>query len=839
MKKIIATVLATVMILSILATLAIVPATAAEENKDGGDWAVYQDPKTYQDDDGNYIYDFSDPTKSTTNVAGYEYTDDGFKISGKFSTDTLTAPRIQTTTKEMQNIKEGVSMTVKVTGFEGLEGTDRWFSFYIWDQVNPAQGDITGAYGQGFACLNRVNVIQNFISDQGFYDWTNEMTQPGADGNPCTWHLMAESTPGAQGVYPNAPIVPDDNGEYTLTMKLEYDETANRYTLYIQDTLVTPTDALNNYLHQRFTNGYAYIGFGMFNETSDVTTTVTITEFNGKKPTGSDKADQVYNVDPIGPIIDTSDLDPKDPVLYFDAKNEKGEFEKTGDLQVPNGSAVPNNHDGSFTIYPKEAGIAAYFTVSPDNAISYNATEYPYAAVLLRNFCNCERTEENGYECQGMETHTLECVYYGTDTKLSPGASCRLGERYQNEEFEDIYGNTYQLFVEDFSLFSDWTGRINFYRIDAKYNEYMLSNPETNHFDLCYVAYFRTMEAALEYAENYANNYEPCEHDGDIITTDAVPVGCTTPGWKETEQCSICNQYINNKYPQRIQPPGHKMEASEQVDATCTKNGKEAGETCIICGESSAKVIKAKGHTKVYKSNDEEHWIVCSIKGCDYSEKAEPHVLNENGVCTVKGCGFGCEHKETEWKVSKEATCTTKGLEIKVCKNAECGFIVETREIVAPGHKEEVLAAVEATCTDAGRTEGKKCSVCNTTLVPQEIISAKGHTPEEIPAVDATCKATGKTAGEKCSVCGTVTVEQAETPVTTHTYDSDTDTDCNVCGEKRSVQTQAPTTNTPSEGGDNGGEDAKKGCGSVIGLGAFAVIATVSLAGVVCFKKKD
>ncbi len=838
MKKIIATVLATVMILSILATLAIVPAAAAEETKDGGDWAVFQDPKTYQDDDGNYIYDFSDPTKSTTNVAGYEYTDDGFKISGEFSTKTLSTPRIQTTTKEMQNLKEGISMTVKVTGFEAVPGTDRWFSFYIWDQINPAQGDNSGNYGQGFACLNRVAVIQNFISDQVFYDWTNEMLQHGSEGNPCTWSLMADNT-GAGGVAPNpGSMDPDADGTYTLTMRLEYDKAADYYSLYIQDVLVTPADVLNEYLHQRFTEGFAYIGFGLFNETSDVTTTVTITEFNGEKPTGSDKAEQVNNVEPIGDIIDTSEFDPKDPVLYFDAKNEKGEFKKTGDLQVSNGTCVPNNYDGSFVIYPEKEGIAAYFTIAPDNAISYNATEYPYVAVLLRNFCNCERTEDNDYECQGADAHMFDCIYYGANQQLSPSMNCRIPDVYPSEEFEDFDGNTYQLFVIDFSLFEDWSGRINFFRIDAKYTEYMLSDPETNHFDLCYMAYFRTQDAANEYAENYVNNYEPCGHEGDKIITPAVPVGCVTPGWRETEQCAVCNQYINGKAPQRVQAPGHKMEPSEYIAPTCTENGREAGEACIICGTNSSDVIKATGHTKVYANNETEHWIVCSTKGCDYSEAAVPHELNENGECTVKGCGFGCAHENTEWKVDKAATCTTNGSEIEVCK--KCQFVKITKVVEAPGHKEEVLPAVEATCTDAGRTEGKKCTVCDTTLVAQNLISAKGHTPEEIPAVEATCKDTGLTAGEKCTVCGTVTVEQTETPVTTHTYDSDTDADCNVCGEKRTITTQAPTTNTPSEGGDdNGGKEEKKGCGSVIGLSAFAVIATVSLAGVVCFKKKD
>ena len=40
------------------------------------------------------------------------------------------------------------------------------------------------------------------------------------------------------------------------------------------------------------------------------------------------------------------------------------------------------------------------------------------------------------------------------------------------------------------------------------------------------------------------------------------------------------------------------------------------------------------------------------------------------------------------------------------------------------------------------------------------MIQAKGHTPEEDPAVEATCTEPGKTAGSHCSVCGEVLVAQ-------------------------------------------------------------------------------
>ena len=130
----------------------------------------------------------------------------------------------------------------------------------------------------------------------------------------------------------------------------------------------------------------------------------------------------------------------------------------------------------------------------------------------------------------------------------------------------------------------------------------------------------------------------------------------------------------------------------------------------------------------------------------------------------------------------KAATCTEPGSYEEVVYCSECGTEIsrETKTVEALGHTEVAIGeAKAATCTEAGITAGKKCSVCGETLEAQKELSALGHDWKVIPEVISTCTKKGSTAGVRCTRCGEYMLEPHEVPMIYHDYQNGK---CTVCG---------------------------------------------------------
>ena len=140
----------------------------------------------------------------------------------------------------------------------------------------------------------------------------------------------------------------------------------------------------------------------------------------------------------------------------------------------------------------------------------------------------------------------------------------------------------------------------------------------------------------------------------------------------------------------------------------------------------------------------------------------------------------GCDHKEVV-DAAVPATCTETGLtEGKHCSVCD-EVIVAQKTIPAIGHAEEVLEGTPATCTEDGLTDEKRCTRCKEVLVAQEPIPATGHTEEVIEAVPATCTEAGKTEGKKCADCGEIIEEATDVAALGHTTVAGT---CDRCNQK-------------------------------------------------------
>lgn len=172
-------------------------------------------------------------------------------------------------------------------------------------------------------------------------------------------------------------------------------------------------------------------------------------------------------------------------------------------------------------------------------------------------------------------------------------------------------------------------------------------------------------------------------------------------------------------------------------------------------------------------------------------------------------------HSFGEWTEIKKATCIEEGAKERACS---CGE-KETLAIAKTTHTEVVDAAVEATCTATGLTEGKHCSVCKEVLIKQETVPMKPHTVVTDPYVPSTCIKAGLSEGSHCSVCKTVIVPQQPLPLGPHTYPGNSDT-CSACGYRRNC-THAQTTTIPAvqatcqQGGLTEGKKCSK-CGEIL-----------------------
>ena len=319
----------------------------------------------------------------------------------------------------------------------------------------------------------------------------------------------------------------------------------------------------------------------------------------------------------------------------------------------------------------------------------------------------------------------------------------------------------------------------------------------TTHTCACGHSYVDAEKNAL--GHNYAAWYE------------TVAPTCTTEG-TQRHDCSRCDHYET----QAISAKGHNYQTIVTVP-TCTDRGYTT-HTCA-CGDRYVdSYVAATGH----KDNNRDH--ICD-NACGIYQGVHADGNDADHKCDY-GCGEDHMTDHSYSAVVTAPTCENKGFTTYTCV---CGDTYTANEVAAKGHTEVIDAAIAATCTKTGMTEGKHCSVCKKILVAQkttqalghkpganatcttaqsctvchtELVAAKGHkdqnsdyvcdtcnaklcvnhVTEVVPAKEATCEQNGLTAGKKCSLCEEILEQQEIIPAKGH-KDDDKDHVCeNGCG---------------------------------------------------------
>ena len=273
------------------------------------------------------------------------------------------------------------------------------------------------------------------------------------------------------------------------------------------------------------------------------------------------------------------------------------------------------------------------------------------------------------------------------------------------------------------------------------------------------------------------------------VRENEVPATCTASGsCDEVVYCSGCGEEISRTI-KTIEKLSHtSSDWITDTEATCKVEGQKHKE-CTVCHTElgTSKIDKLTTHTPADAVRENEVNSKCDAAG-SYDEVV---------YCSVCNIELSREEKEiaklphTEaTDIAKAPTCTETGLtEGKHC--SVCNEVLIAQETVKANghadenndfacdickadlcteHKEEIIPAVSATCTESGLTEGKKCSVCGDILVAQETVKANGHTEVTDEAVAPTCTETGLTEGKHCEVCSEVLVAQETVKANGHSY---------------------------------------------------------------------
>jgi len=255
--------------------------------------------------------------------------------------------------------------------------------------------------------------------------------------------------------------------------------------------------------------------------------------------------------------------------------------------------------------------------------------------------------------------------------------------------------------------------------------------------------------------------------------------------------CVKCGAELSRETVTGNEYAAHTYDNGEITKIATVNEAGEITYTCTVCGATKTEEYQAQTCTLTYRDGSNRGTVTVVVGVTTYQEALDSAKQTWRENChwrkyggdqslidlteTISGDITIATSKCTEETVEgKAATCTETGL-TDGTKCSVCGAILTAQaEIPATGHtageavKENEVAA---TCTEDGSYDSVVyCTVCEEEISRQTVtVEATGHTEETVEGKAATCTEAGLTDGVKCSVCGTILTAQEEIPATGHT----------------------------------------------------------------------
>lgn len=481
MKKIISVSIIATMILSMFVYMAL-PVSAVE-----GEWSVYADKETY--------FEFSNTVRS---IPGYEYNGDGLHmIPANWST---TAPYGIFQTSYTQDLRSGVYMEVRVDDFT-YGASDKWISFQVGklrvDEFNSAEDSkfygndmivrLKAKEENGESVFDRIDRIEWWQRDD-----TGSRSEKGTRTDGQTLYVGR------------------DRGCPVFVFELFYDRNSG-YSVRINgaDSAASYNQALTSYIESM--NHQAYISFAIQNSELDGTVECTILKYGSnastaQRPVGDDRADPIDQNVEYAEIASPDTVPPQSPALVVNGSTVISDLKSAPTSYI--GTKMSVNDDCSITMFSNAQGQSSMSFRIKDE-VSYDADDFPYMAVIVRDFCTC--TDQ--FACMGNETIKIYGLAGTIVQEQQRGKTFAYPAAFEADYVGD---HGYMLYLCDWT---DFSGRIHGARLDI---EKLKSEDGRNQLDVCEIGFFASSEDASNYYAAFIEMLE-LEEEENNTDTEYIP----------------------------------------------------------------------------------------------------------------------------------------------------------------------------------------------------------------------------------------------------------------------------------------------------------------------------